>query len=186
MINELSVKAKPSNNKARVAFYTALTVAALGAVTYLALRALSVEKSGLVGFIPLAAAVAAVFFYSKYISGIYYYDVTFDSSGYAVFVVRQVIGKRNSTLCRIGISEIFRVEREDTEQRRNHKTPKDHKRYSYLPTLLPEYSYRLITRSRYERSEIIIECSDEFAELIKQYAAEAREADALREAEDEY
>lgn len=186
MIRELSVHPKPSNNKAKVAFYVTLAVAALGAVAYIILRAMEVEKSGLFGFIPLVAATAAVFFYSKYISPQYYYDVTFDSEGYAIFVVRQVIGKRNGTLCRIGLSEIYGVKRETPEERKAHKTPADHKKYAYLPTFLPGDTYRLITRSRYERSEILIECSEEFADLLSAYAAEAREVEKQREDEEEY
>ena len=163
MKRELSVHPKPSNNYAKIAFYVSLAVGALGVIAYLIRRALSVEKSGLLGFVPLVGITVAVFFYNKYISASYYYDVTFDSEGYAIFVVRQTVGKRSSTRCRIGLSEIFAVNRETAEERHAHKTPTDHRRYVYLPTLNPETSYRLITRSRYERSEILIECSDEFA-----------------------
>ena len=184
MINELSVKTKPTNNKAKVAFYTSLTVGALGAIAYVVLRAMQVQKSGLVGFIPLVALTAAVFFYNKYVSPVYYYDVTFDSTGYPLFLVRQTIGKRQSTLCRIGLSEIQKIEREDVAARRAHKTPKDHRKYAYLPTLMPTVIYRITARNRYERSEILIECSDEFASLLTAYAKEAKEMD-LRLEEDE-
>ena len=171
MIRELSVRPKPTNNNAKIIFYVSLAVSALGAIAYLVLRALGVEKSGLLGFIPLVGIIVTVFFYNKYISGTFSYDVTFDSEGYAIFVVRQTVGKRSSTLCRIGLSEIYSVKRESAEERRSHKTPTDHRRYVYLPTLIPDVSYRITTRSRYERSEILIECSEEFAELLSSYAA---------------
>ena len=184
MISELSVKTKPSNNKAKIAFYTTLCLGAVGAIAYVVLRAMAVNKSGLVGFIPLVALTAAVFFYNKYVSPSYYYDVTFDSTGYALFVVRQIIGKRQSTLCRIGLSEILKIQREDTKVRKAHKTPKDHRRYVYLPTFMPEVTYRIISKNRYERSEILIECSDEFAKTLEDYAREAKELDMRLEEEE--
>ena len=184
MISPLSAKTKATNNKAKIAFYTCLCIGALGAVAYTVMRALAVEKSGLVGFIPLVALSIAVFFYNKYVSSVYYYEVTFDSEGYAVFVVRQAIGKRQSTLCRIGLSEIVSIKRESAKERNEHKTPKDHRRYSYLPTFMPDSSYRITTRSRYERAEIVIECSEEFADLLSDYAAEARMIDMRLEEEE--
>lgn len=184
MIRELSVKTTATNNKAKIAFVTSLTVGALGAVCYIILRAFSVEKSGLFGFIPLIALTAAVFFYNKYVSSVYYYDVTFDSEGYAIFVVRQTVGKRQSTLCRIGLCEIQKMERETSAERRAHKTPADHRRYLYLPTLMPKVTYRITTKSRYESAEIIIECSDEYAELLSAYTKEAKEIEFRLESEE--
>ena len=181
-----TVKAKSTNRNARVVFITSLIITLLGAVAYAVARALNVEKSGLVGFVPLIAITVAVFFYNKYISSVYYYDVTFDSQGYALFVVRQVIGKRQSTLCRIGLAEILKIERESPSERRAHKTPSDHRRYVYLPTFMPEVTYRIIARSRYERSEIRIECSDEFASLLRDYAAEAAEMQRIVDEKEEY
>jgi hypothetical protein len=184
VIRELSAKPKPTNNKAKIAFYILLAVGCISTLCYMVLRALSVEKSGLVGFVPLIALCAAVFFYTKYVSPVYYYDVTFDSEGCAVFVVRQTVGKRQSTLCRIGLSEITSIKRESAEERRAHKTPKDHRKYSYVPTFMPEVTYRISTRSRYERSEILIECSDDFVSLLRDYAAEAREMQRIVDEEE--
>ncbi len=186
MINEFSVNAKPSNNKAKVAFWVLIGLAALDFAAYLLMRALEVQKSGLVGMLSLVFITAAVLIYTKYVSPKYYYDIMNDSDGTAIFVVRQVIGKRQSTLCRIGLAEIQRVDRESAEERRAHKTPFSHKKYVYLPTLRPSATYRLTTRNRYEQAEIIIEISDEFANLLVEYIKEAKEIELLREANDPY
>ncbi len=183
MISEFSVHPKPTNNKAKITFYTFLSLFVFSTAAYLVLRAMEVEKSGLFGFIPLISVTVAIFFYNKYLGSKYYYDITFDSEGTALFVVRQVIGKRASTLCRVALYEIMKVERESAAERSAHKTPKDHRRYSYLPTFLPETTYRLTTRSRYERSEIVIECSEEFAEMMRTYVTEARQLYSLSDEE---
>lgn len=175
MIREFSVKAKPTNNKARVTFVTLLSCAGLTFGAYLVMRAFEVQKSGLFGLIPLALVIAAVFIYTKYVSPVYYYELASDSDGYPLFVVRQTYGKRTSTLCRIGLSEITGLERETRSQRRAHKTPRTIMKYNYLPTLLPNYTYRITTRSRYEQAEIVIEINDEFAELLKGYIKEAKD-----------
>ncbi len=186
MIREISVHPKPTNNKAKISFYTFLTLFVFGTAVYFVMRTLEVEKSGLIGFIPLVSVTVAIFFYNKYLGSKYYYDVVIDSEGTPLFVIRQIVGKRASTLCRIALSDIVKVERETAEERKAHKTPTDYRKYIYVPTFKPETTYRIISRSRYEKSEIVIECSDEFAETIGAYAAEAR-ANAIRmDEEDEY
>ncbi|MBQ7386933.1 MAG: hypothetical protein IJW03_02075 [Clostridia bacterium] len=177
MINELSAKAKSSNNNAKVAFY----VTFIAAVVIFGVSFILPRFSGLVGNVGLIMIVAAVLIYSKYVSPEYYYDVTHDSAGSAVFVVRMITGKRQSTFCRIGLAEIVKIERESAEERKKHKTPRDTKKYSYCPTLMPSITYRIYTRSRYEKAEIIIEVSDEFASLLERYAAEARLIEADEE-----
>ncbi len=175
MIKEISVCSKPTNNKAKISFFVFIALFVFGTVCYLVMRGQGVEKSGLIGFIPLVSVTVAIFFYNKYLGSKYYYDVMLDSEGTPLFVVRQLIGKRTSTLCRVALYEITKIERESREERRAHKTPLGHKKYSYLPTFLPSITYRITTRSRYEKAEILIECSEEFAELLRGYVTESRE-----------
>ncbi len=177
MINELSARAKSSNNKARVTFY--ITFAA--AVIIFGVSFILPRFSGLVGNIGLIMLVASVLIYTKYMAPEYYYDITHDSNGSAVFVVRMITGKRQSTFCRIGLAEIVKLEREDAQARRAHKTPHGIRKYSYCPTLMPSVTYRIYTRSRYEKAEIIIEVSDEFAALLGEYASESRMLEADEE-----
>ena len=173
MINELSVKAKNTNNKARIAFYVTFAVS----VVTFAISFFIDRFSGLVGNVGLILIAVSILIFTKYISPVYYYDIMHDSSGAAVFVVRSVTGKRQSTFCRIGLSEIVKIEREDAVARRAHKTPHGVRKYSYVPTLGPDVTHRIYTRSRYERAEIVIEASDEFAALLLEYSVAARAAE---------
>lgn len=171
MIREFSVKPKPSNNKARYAFIASLTLS----FALVSISTLIESYKGIVSLCGVGLLCIAMVLYTKYIAPIFFYDITFDSAGAPVFVVRQQIGKRHTTLCRIGLSEIVRIDKENATERRAHKTPMGVIKYSYLPTLDPAVSYRITTSGRQERAELLIECTEEFAGLLSSYAAEARE-----------
>ena len=172
MINEFYSHAKPSNNKAKKLFISLLAIAALICVLYLAID----RFKGIVGLFCVFAIAFAVFIYTKYVSAEYFYDVTHDSNGSPVFVVRQVTGKRSTTLCRIDLHTIVAVKRLSAKEKREHKTEAGCKKYYYLPTLMPESVVLLTVNSPSERAEIFIEVQDEFASLLRSYAIEARES----------
>lgn len=170
MIREFSAKAKPTNKKAHM-YFAGLTSAAFALV----LASMLIENyKGIISLVGMAFFACAITIYSRYVSPIYYYDITHDSEGTALFVVRQVIGKRETTLCRIALYEIVKIE-EDAKARGEHKTPYGFRKYSYLPTIDPQKSYRITSMSRYEKAEILIEASGEFINLLRAYSAEARE-----------
>lgn len=171
LIRELSVKAKATNNKARILF--ALTMSASFALVLLS--AIILIYKGILSMFGVVLFALSLVLYTKYIAPVYYYDVFISSDGEPLFVVRQQVGKKYSTLCRVALREIVKIDGEDSSQRRSHKTPYGMKKYFYLPTLFPQKSYRLTTMGRYEKAEIIIECSDEFAALISSYCKEAAE-----------
>ena len=170
MIREHFSRAKSSNPNAQRAFYTLLCAAAAIFVLYCA----SPHYKGIIGMFCVAAITAAVLIYTKYVGVEYFYDITFDSDGTSVFVVRQVTGKRSSTLCRIDLASIVRIDRLDAAQKKAHKTEAGYLKYSYLPTLAPKSVLLLKVSSRREHAEIFIEANDEFAALISSYADEAR------------
>lgn len=171
MIREFSVKPKPSNNKARAAFI----ICTSGAFALIMLSTFIPLYKGLVSLVGVVLLSVALALYTKYIAPIYYYDIMVDSDGVPLFVVRQQIGKRYTTLCRIALHEIVKIEKENAVQRREHKTPFDMKKYAYLPTLDPQKVYRITTSGRHERAEILIESSDEFANMLISYSREARD-----------
>ena len=171
MIREFSVKPKPTNNKAR-AIFIICTVCSFALIT---LSTFVPLYKGLVSLLGVVLLSFALMLYSKYIAPSYFYDITFDSEGAPLFVVRQLTGKRYTTLCRIALYEIVKIEKQSREQRRKHKTPFDTKKYSYLPTLDPEVVFRITTSTRYEKAEILIESSESFADLLASYSLEARD-----------
>lgn len=171
MIKEFSASPKPSNNKAKILSFASFAIA----LAIFAVSTVIKHYSGVVSMLSTSFLVVGIVLYTRYLSPVYYYDIMLDSEGTPLFVVRAVNGKRATTLCRIGIAEIMKVEREDRAARRAHKTPKTHMKYVYTPTLDPDVTYRLTTASRYEKAEIVIEASEEFAEMLVSYSVEAKQ-----------
>lgn len=182
MIKEFSIRAIATNTKARTAFSVCFfaSFAVLAASTFLE------HYSGVVGLIGLVLLVAAITLYTKYLSCSYYYEIVFDSEGTPLFLVNQLIGKRRTTLCRIGLFEIVKIECESSEEKKAHKTPSDVRKYNYVPTLFPDRVCRVYTVGQRERAEILIEVSDEIANLLSDYAREARELMRARRDEEYY
>ena len=172
MTKSFSARPKPSNNNAKIAFGVALGIAAVGFLFYYLME----RYRGIVGTAALFVLVTALLIYTKYISPSFAYDVFQDSSDVPLFVVRQLIGKRITTLCRVELSDVTAIEHETRAERRAHKTPKDYKKYVYAPTMSPAENYRLTVINRYEKAEIVIEISDELADLLRGLVKEAREA----------
>lgn len=177
MIIPFSIKVSPSNNKAKIVF----TLCFFGSFAFFFLSSILPLYKGVVGLLGLVLLTVAILMYTKYMSSVFYYEITTDSEGQGLFLVRQVIGKRETLLCRIALSEIVKAEREDKKTSNSHKTPYDHKKYSYTPTLFPGISYRLTTQSRYEKAEVIIEAPEDFVNLLVKYSIEEREREALFE-----
>ena len=180
MIREFSASPKPSNKKAKILSFVFLAAALM----IFAVSVVIQHYRGVVSMFSTVFLVIGILLYTRYVSPVYYYDIMLDSEGTPLFVVRALNGKRETTLCRIGLAEIMKVEREDRKRRHLHKTPKTHMKYVYMPTLDPDVSYRLTTASRYERAEIVIEASDEFASMLRAYSLEAKEL--AHTAEDDY
>jgi hypothetical protein len=172
MIKEFSVHAKPRNNNAKIMFLILILIAGVGLVGSFFLE----HYRGVVGVFALMILVTAILIYTKYISAVFYYDITFDYEETPIFVVRQVVGRRQTTLCRIGLADIQKIELEDKKAKSGHKTPKNVHKYSYAPTLFPKEVYRMYIHNRHETAEIVIEGTAEFADLLRAYAKEAKEA----------
>ena len=171
MIKSFSARPKPQNNSAKIAFAIALAISALCFVAYFLMD----RYRGIVGTVAMFILITAILIYTKYISPSFVYDVCFDTENTPIFVVRQLIGKRITTLCRVELADIYEVKHESRAEMRAHKTPKDFKKYVYAPTMIPSEVYRITVKNRYENAEIIIEITGELAELLVSYVAEARE-----------
>ena len=182
MINEFSIHAKATNNKARTAF----TVCFFASFAFL-ISANAFQKFVWVPqLIGMCLLVGAVVLYTRFLSSTYFYEIVKDTEGTPLFVVNQAIGRRITTLCRVALYEIVKIEGEGEEERKSHKTPLGVKKYNYVPTLLPKRTFRLYTSGRHERAEIVVEITDEAAAMLLEYSKEARELYQTSETEEEY
>lgn len=170
MINEISIHPKPQNNKAKISFLIAISIFGIALVA----SAFVDKYRGVIALFAVISVTYALHLFTKYITTEYYYDITVPEGDLPLLVVRQVTGKRSSVLSRVALSDIVKVEFEGAELRREKKTPGGFMRYVYTPTMSPDKTIRITVTSRYEKAEIILEGTEEFAKLLSDYAAEAR------------
>ena len=170
MITPQSARLKATNNKAKSVTFISLIAATVLTAVYMAIPA----YKGIVGMVLITAIVVAVFVYTKYLAPIYFYDIGFDGYGVPVFIVREMTGRRQSTFARVSLADITEIKRESAEERKKHKPPQGYRSYIYSPTLDPDVTYRLTVVNRYEKAEIVIEVSEEYAAMLWAYAEEAR------------
>lgn len=169
MINEFTLHPKPTNINAKIAFLVSLSVFAFLTVTYMVMDL----YKGVIGLGAMVFLTVAIMFYTRYISAEYYYEVLF-ANGVPMFIVKQRVGKRVTTLSSVALSDIREVLVQNSQQRRQHKCEVGYRKYFYSPTLSPETTLLLKVSSRYEKSEIRIEGTPELAKTLEEYANEAR------------
>ena len=176
MINEISVHVKPKNKNGMIAFLSSLTIG-----IFLFIYSSTLESyRGVLGLVALAFMVYALYAFTKYVCREYCYDIIAEDE--PMLVVRQVVGKRSTAMCRILLSDITEVNFENKEQRANHRTDRDCMKYMYTVTMGVSDTVRLNVKSRYEKCEIVLEGTAELANALSNLASEAR---AQKAADDE-
>lgn len=170
MISSFSAHPKAQNKNSKKLMCVFFVIALVALVVSMLMS----NYRWIAGMVMLASLTTAIFIYTKYVSVDFYYDVIVDEVEEPLLVVRQQIGKRTVTLCRVPLADIVSVTKETKEERRAHKRERGVGLYLYSPTLSPDVSYRIFVSNRYERSEVVLEGSDEFFSKIKELSAEAR------------
>ena len=170
VIREFSVSPKPQNNTAKITLLVLAAISVSLFVTYFLIP----NYKGVVGLFAIIFLTIAISVYTRYVSVSYIYDVIIAEDGVPLFVVRQRVGKREQTLCRVELSYIQKIEFETKAERKAKKTAQGFSSYVFFPTVGPEYSCRMTYRSRYEKSEILVELPKEYCELLSQYVEYAK------------
>ena len=171
MINESTVRPKPQNNNSKIAFLVTMFFFLLCTAGYV----FADKYKGVIGLVAICFLTTSILFYTKYIAPVFYYDIMMDSNGVPLFVVRQIVGKRQVTLARIEIADIRDARIETREERKKYKTPGGVLKYNYGPTLNPPMACRVFMKSRHENAELLIEVSEEYKEMLISYAKIAKE-----------
>jgi hypothetical protein len=137
-------------------------------------------------FLPLA--VATIFFFLRYFSSAYLYVIT-EEWGEPTLVISHVQGRRLSTHCRLGLSNLLRlVEVEDKTTPEGQKAlaefGAERARYVYLATIGNAPSQILYGREGGTRFAIRIEADAAFLDVIRK-GAELAAAYRLNDEENE-
>ena len=178
MIKDFSAHPKPQNNNSKKVMWLFFALGAVAAVLSVALQ----SYRGVVGLCALALISSGILMYTKYVSVDFYYDIIAEGLDTPMLVVRQRVGKRDVTLCRVDLADIVSVKRESAAERKAHVKEQGTAYYVYAPTLNPPVSYRMRVVNPREHAELILEGSDEFFAKVIELAAEAR---ALRREEED-
>ena len=171
MITPITIKPEAKNKTGKYVFFACLGSAFIMMAVYMLLD----KYQGIAGLAALIFITAAIYIYNRYVSAVYYYDVFLDSADNAVFLIRQMVGKRETTLCRVDLSSIVSVKAMSREDKKAYKPDKDTGRYAYSPTMFPEVIYLLEVRSAYEKADVFVELTEEQAGVLSDYTRIARE-----------
>lgn len=178
MISSFSAHPKAQNKNSKIIMVAFLILAAIAIVVSMLMK----KYTWVASMVALASITTAILMYTKYVSVTFFYDILADDGDdEPVFVVRQRIGKRDVTMCRVPLADIISIKKETKAERKAHKKPSGVNLFVYAPTLSPDVSYRIFVSNRYEKSEVVLEGSDEFFDMLKRYAEEAREIRASLE-----
>jgi len=169
MISEFSINPKPQNDKAK---HAVALLGTLGALIF-GVSMFIESYRGIVALAAMIFIVAALSIAVKYLLSEYSYEVT-EAGGEWLFVVVQHSGKRYTTLCRIELANVASIDKVNSKDAKKRET--DFAYYAYIPTLMPDSYYVMKVVSRYEKSQIALELTDEMAELLRTCAREARES----------
>lgn len=170
MIKESAVTPKPQTPTAKRLFYTLLLLA----LTTIAVASFATRYRGIIGFCTVLLVTAMLFVFNGYMAGEFRYEVFFDRSGTACFLVMKTVGKKRTTLISFELADIKKVSYETPEEQKAHKRPYGVKKYAYCPTLGNVPRIRLSVATRYESAEVLLEGGEEYANMLDSYAKEAR------------
>ena len=179
-MNEILIKPKAQNEKGKRVFLLSLVACA---VTFL-LSLILPKYAGIVQLVSLILLCISLYFYNRYVGTTYIYELSGDGTGEALFIVRQEVGKRSTTHCRMSLANLRAARRMTKEELREYKRRRSRMKrhtlptaeeregtlgapsadvgvYFYGPTFMPETLCLLSFRGRFERADVFIECSDE-------------------------
>ncbi len=195
---DMILRPKAQNEKGRRIFIISMIAFA----TTFAASLLLPKYSGIVQLVSLVFLCISLYFYTRYVASVYSYEVTSDSDGATVFIVRQTAGKRSTTHCRMTLSSLVRAEQLNADEmklyRKNRRTKAKHTEqdaapehlwpdadvsfYDYCVTYSPDTATLLCFRSYSERADLLVELSEEFRALLIDTVARERELAAQDEA----
>ena len=112
--------------------------------------------------------MATIYVYNRYVGSEYQYAITNDG-GIPTFTVGLRVGNTAKILARIDLDSITELRRMSGKEYRAYKCEKGVMKYPYFPTMRGDEVYLVAMRSEYEKSDVFIEPSSEFAEALASY-----------------
>ena len=162
---------KTANTKGKRVFLITLLLALALFLSSLLLH----SYQSIIQLIALVLLTVALYFYNRYVSTSFVYEITTDADGVPVFVVSSFQGKRVSTLCRISLWDVTGVVRCTREELRKREKNKEVAIHKLNPTMSPEIITVVSVRSTYEKCDLWLETSEDFDSYFLSIIREAKE-----------
>ena len=148
-------------------FFASLLVAA--AFVFHSVTALRFK--GLISLVAVIFMCLGVYVFSRYIGCAYAYAVVYDSDGVPNIIVTKAIGKRLTTLANFPLHSVERIVREDEDK------PLGGTKYptcNFAVSPFPKGCYSLYVSSGQTKARLLLECTEEVAHRLSEYASLAK------------
>ena len=126
---------------------------------------------GVISLLAMVGIIASTYIYVKYISSEYIYSVMINDNDEAMFLINKVIGKRSSLMCSFYLCDVISVQKFTKETKKEYVADPRANKYNFIVTFMKDDFYLVKTSSPLAKCEIKLECSDEVAKRILDYAA---------------
>ncbi len=123
----------------------------------------------LIQLIATVCAAVSIFILSKFIIMKYVYTISENEDGTADLLVTEVSGKKNTTLCRVSLSDAVAFVKLSDGKLAEDERAKCEKVHNFCLDLFPKETYALIISDGDGRYAIKLQHDDGFAEAIKRY-----------------
>lgn len=178
-ILEFTYRPVPKKGIANALFFGILALSIIPVV----LSVIMLRYKGLISLCAVVLFTVAIVIYARYIAAEYAYVVMYSGNS-PMLVATKTIGKRVTTLLSVALSDISLVAEKGTDEA-NRVEKKGVKKYNFSVSIIPDKTYILVAKTRYENMLITLEGSCDFARRIDEYAVIAR-AYEQEHADDDY
>ena len=175
MICDMKFHPKAQNAKGKRVFLITLLLALALFLSSL----LFTSYQGVIQLVALVLLTIALYFYNRYVTTSFVYEITTDADGAPVFVVSSYQGKRVSTLCRIALWDVTGVVRYTREELAKREKSKEVSTHKFTPTMSPEIITVISVRSTYEKCDLWLETAEDFDAYFLSVVKEAKELKSM-------
>ncbi len=128
---------------------------------------------GIISLVAVVGLISVVYLFSRYIAPVYAYAVIHDSNGQGCFIVTKTIGKRVDTLFMIPLYAVISLKR--TAQKTETVSVYGERKYNLCPSFSPKNIYAMRASTRYEKSLVLLELTDDVMNRLLLYVEIAKE-----------
>ncbi len=129
---------------------------------------------GVISFFAAISLTAAVYYYTRYIAETTSYSVIINSNNEPMFLVNKTVGKRSNLAFMTHVSGIVSIQKFTKSGENKYIRDSQTRKYNFTVTYGLNEFYVLKSKSNSESCEVLLECTDEVARRLLEYAEIAK------------